>query len=67
MMADWQAGEWLWFVVAIFFVCLSPIFIPFAIRARETRKDIGLALSFSVACWAWVGAITYYLVTYSTS
>ena len=66
-MQSWQIAQWFWLVVAVLFLLASPVFIPFAIRSRETRKDIGLALSFSVVCWAWVAVIAYYLVTYSTS
>lgn len=66
-MQSWQIAQWLWLVVAALFFLVSPVFIPFAIRSRETRKDIGLALSFSVVCWAWVGVIAFYLVTYSVS
>ncbi len=59
MIANWHTGEWIWFVVALLFTCISPVFIPFAIRARETRKDIGLALSFSAVCWVWVAIAAF--------
>lgn len=51
----WQAGEWIWVGVATFFALISPVFVPFAIRSRESRRDIWTALSFTMVCWIWVG------------
>ena len=58
----WQAGEWVWAVVAVFFAIISPVFVPFAIRSRESRKDIWTALSFTWVCWIWVGIAAWNIV-----
>lgn len=61
----WQTGEWIWAGVALFFALISPVFIPFAIRSKEDRKDIWTALSFTWVCWMWVGIAMFNIAGWS--
>lgn len=65
LIEGWQVGEWIWAVVAVFFALISPVFVPFAIRSRESREDIWTALSFTWVCWVWVAIALFNIAGWS--